>query len=112
MSKAWRYMTKAAETKMVKNWKLADETGEGVDTPVIKLFCPWGAATWYFSEYDPETRRFFGLCDLGMGFPELGYASRDELEALRGPFGLRIERDMYWTPRETFSELLERRKAA
>ena len=31
-----------------------------------------------------------------MGFPELGYVSLDELEALRLPFGLRIERDPHF----------------
>ena len=38
----------------------------------------------------------FGLCDLGMGFPELGYVSLNELQAITGPLGLGIERDPYW----------------
>lgn len=84
------------------------------DKPVIKLFNPFGAATWWLSEYNPEDRCFFGLCDLGMGYPEMGYVSRDELEAIRGPAGLRIERDMYWDPSESFNEILARlnRRAA
>ena len=40
---------------------------------------------------DPD--RLFGLCDLGMGFPELGYVSLSELKEVRGPFGLGVERD-------------------
>jgi len=36
----------------------------------------------------------FGLCDLGC--PELGYASLNEMQAVRGPFGLGIERDLHW----------------
>jgi hypothetical protein len=30
---------------------------------------------------------------------ELGYFSLDELESVRGPFGLKIERDLYWKPK-------------
>lgn len=114
MSKAWRFMTKAAEAKMIKNHERAERDGGGSmdDKPVIKLFNPVGNAYWFLSEYDPETRCFFGLCDLGMGYPEMGYVSRDELEGLRLVAGLRIERDMYWTPSESFNELMAKRKAA
>jgi len=47
------------------------------------------------------------LCDLGMGFPELGYVSLQELESVTLPFGLKIERDMYFTPDKTLSEYTE-----
>jgi Protein of unknown function (DUF2958) len=67
--------------------------------PVVKLFCPWGGATWLLTELDPEEPdHAFGLCDLGQGFPELGRVSLKELDALRGPGGLRIERDIYFEP--------------
>ncbi len=36
----------------------------------------------------------FGLCDLGC--PELGYVSLNEMEAVKGPLGLGIERDLHW----------------
>ena len=63
---------------------------------VVKFFQPWGSWTWYASEFD-GTDTFFGLVD---GFEkELGYFSLAELSALRGPFGLRIERDLHWTPK-------------
>jgi len=63
--------------------------------PVIKLFDPVGAATWLISSMEPsEPDILFGLCDLGMGFPELGTVSLAELESIRRPFGLRIERDL------------------
>ena len=35
--------------------------------------------TWVLWEYDPKQRMGFGLCDLGMGFPEIGYVSLDEV---------------------------------
>jgi hypothetical protein len=65
--------------------------------PVVKLFAPDGGATWLISESDPDDPdRLFGLCDLGMGCPELGYVSLSELVAVRGRLGLPVERDMYF----------------
>jgi hypothetical protein len=29
-----------------------------------------------------------------------GIESLEGLEAVRGPFGLKVERDLYWTPKE------------
>ena len=54
-------------------------------------------ATWLISEADPDDPdRLFGLCDLGCGFPELGYVSLAELSALKGPRGLPLERHTYF----------------
>lgn len=65
--------------------------------PVVKLFTPWGGATWLLTELDPENDDIaFGLCDLGMGCPELGSVSLSEIDAVRGPMGLRVERDLYF----------------
>jgi hypothetical protein len=70
--------------------------------PVVKLFCPWGAATWLLTELDPEdTDIAFGLCDLGMGCPELGSVRLSEIESVRGPGGLRIERDRHFRASDT-----------
>lgn len=70
--------------------------------PVVKLFCPWGGATWLLSELDPEDPDIaFGLCDLGMGCPELGTVRISELEGIAGPCGLRIERDRYFHSKKT-----------
>jgi Protein of unknown function (DUF2958) len=72
--------------------------------PVVKLFCPWGAATWLLTEIDPaEPTVAFGLCDLGMGSPEIGNVSLAELESIRGPGGLRIERDLHFKADKTLS---------
>jgi len=64
--------------------------------PVVKLFNPCGAATWLATELDGDGDTLFGLADLGMGCPEMGSFSLAELAALRLPFGLRIERDLYF----------------
>lgn len=71
--------------------------------PVLKLFNPCGAATWLFTELD-EDGILYGLCDLGMGFPELGYASLEEIQAVRLPFGLKIERDLHFTANKSLQE--------
>jgi hypothetical protein len=72
----------------------------GDDTmPVVKLFSPVGAATWLLTEMAADGDTMFGLADLGLGCPELGNVSLAEVEALRLPFGLRIERDLYFAPR-------------
>lgn len=63
----------------------------------VKFFTPWTSWTWYASEYDPAERLFFGVV---VGHErELGYFSLDELEQVRGPGGLTIERDLHWTPK-------------
>ena len=63
--------------------------------PVVKLFTPDAGATWLLTEIDPEDHdHAFGLCDLGMGMPELGWVSLGELAAMRGRLGLPIERDL------------------
>lgn len=65
--------------------------------PVVKLFDPCGAATWLISAMESDdTDIMFGLCDLGMGFPELGSVRLSELESVRGRLGLGIERDLYF----------------
>ena len=97
-----KLMTKVIENKLVKNSKLNQESGGENDfMPVVKFF-GGGACTWLITEYDPEEKMFFGLCDLGQGFPEIGYVSRVELEGIRfPPFGLPVERDRYFTADKT-----------
>ena len=62
----------------------------------VKFFTPWSNWTWYATEFDGEDS-FFGLVE---GFDtEWGYFSLSEIDAIRGPGGLRIERDLYFKPR-------------
>lgn len=72
--------------------------------PVVKLFTPDAGCTWLLTEIDPEdTDRAFGLCDLGLGYPELGYVSVSELESVRGRLGLPVERDMHFVTSKSLS---------
>ena len=92
-------------TKKIENKLTNAVAGYGEhNKPHLKLFNPCGAATWLLSEYDSKQRMFFGLCDLGIGSPELGYVSLDELLQIRLPMGLKIERDMSWEPEHTLIE--------
>ena len=61
--------------------------------PIVRFFNPVGAATWLATEMD-EDGILFGLADLGFGCPELGRFSLRELQSIRLPFGLGIERDL------------------
>lgn len=71
---------------------------KGADDAIVyvKLFS--GSWTWYITEFDPESGIAFGLVD---GHEqELGYMSIPELaETPMPPFGLGVERDLYWTPK-------------
>ena len=61
-----------------------------------KFFTPDSNWTWYASEFDGENI-FFGLV---IGFvAEFGYFSLSELEQVKGPLGLAIERDLHFEPR-------------
>ncbi|RUU01122.1 DUF2958 domain-containing protein [Mesorhizobium sp. USDA-HM6] len=75
--------------------------------PVVKLFNPTGAATWLLTELDADGDTLFGLCDLGFGFPELGSVSLAELQSVKGPLGLGIERDLYFKARFPLSVYAE-----
>jgi hypothetical protein len=76
--------------------KLYSTEHEKDPTVRCKWFTPDSSWTWYVTEYDPVERLAFGLVD---GFEqELGYIALDELEQVRGPLGLRVERDLWFPP--------------
>ena len=93
--------------QLLSNWGKSD----GDSMPVVKIFNPAGTATWLFHSMDPEEPdRLYGLCDLGFGSPELGYASLSELQEVRTPVvlvsgvqvgTLRLERDLDFRPRHS-----------
>jgi len=88
-----KLLTKVIEKQIPPPYSTKDQ---GDPIVVAKFFTPWSFWTWYVLEYDPKERLFFGYVT---GFEdELGYFSLDELESIRGPFGLKIERDLYWKP--------------
>jgi hypothetical protein len=82
----------------------ANGTAEPDHKPVVKFFTPDGAATWLIAEIADDGDTLYGLCDLGMGEPELGYVSLAELQALRGGYGLPVERDKWFRTDKTIRE--------
>ena len=76
--------------------------------PVCKPFTPDGEATWLLSECDPDDPdRIFALCDVGLGYPELGWCSLEEITALRGKLGLPVERDQFFVADKPLSVYAE-----
>lgn len=84
-------------TQTVKDLLPPLYTCENFRDPVVqvKFFTPWTSWTWYAMEFDGEDI-FFGLVD-GQD-AELGYFSLSELQSVRGPGGLTIERDIHFKP--------------
>jgi len=61
----------------------------------VKFFTPDSGWTWYATGYDGKDI-FYGLV---FGFEkEMGNFSLSELESVRGPLGLPVERDFYFKP--------------
>jgi hypothetical protein len=107
-----KLITSAQRQKLLENARAQrasiDRQHKALDfEPVVKLFTPDANATWLLSELDPESGLLFGLCDLGLGEPELGYVSLAELEAVRGPLGLPVERDLHFAPTRTLAAYAE-----
>jgi hypothetical protein len=63
----------------------------------VKYFSPYNGWTWYATEYDPESKIFFGLVQ---GFEtEWGTFSLEEFEEVNQAKGFPvIERDYYFKP--------------
>ena len=81
--------------------------------PVVKLFTPDAGATWLLTETDPDDPDVaFGLCDLGLGYPELGSVRLSEIRAVRGQLGLPVERDLHFKADATLGTYAERARTA
>lgn len=92
-----RLITKEIEKKFQKH-PFRSQDKKGIDaTVLVKYFTPWGAATWLVTEAEQQPDgdwMLYGYCTLGYEW-EWGTLMLSELQALRGPFGLTTERDLY-----------------
>ena len=97
--------------ELIKRFEKVGRQEEIKDPVVIaKFFNPTGAGTWFATEYDPQSKNFFGYVSIfGDWNDEWGYFSLEELESLKGPFGLGIERDIYFKERR-ISEVMPKYK--
>lgn len=99
-----KLLTKAQHDALLTNGRSYDQNPDHDPYPVVKLFTPDANCTWLLASIDPaEPDIAFGLCDLGLGFPELGTVSLAELESVRGRLGLPVERDRHWEPTHPLS---------
>jgi hypothetical protein len=104
-------ITAAQRQKLLENGRAQraaiDREDQVLDfEPVVKLFTADGNATWLLTELNPDRELAFGLCDLGLGEPELGYVSLQELTAAL--LGLPPECDLHFAPTLTISAYAER----
>lgn len=102
-----RLITKEIEKKFQKH-PFRSQDKKGIDaTGLVKYFTPWGAATWLITEAEQQPDgdwMLYGYCTLGYEW-EWGTLMLSELQALRGPFGLTTERDLYIGNNATVAEL-------
>lgn len=91
-------MTKELEERF-KQYPLYSQEGKGLESEVVvKYFNPCGRGTWLITEgekQDDGNWLFYGYCNLFEW--EWGYVMLSELESVRLPFGLSIEREIYNT---------------
>lgn len=96
-------MTKEIEEKARAQFKLGSDFKQDV---VAKFFDPTSQWTWYLMNQDPDDPDY--CWGIAKGFEvEMGSFSLRELMAVERPFGLKIERDLYFTPRPA-SEVWEK----
>ena len=90
----WNYYQKMSG-KYLPELYANEEVGLAAQA-LVKFFTPDSNWTWYASEFNGDDI-FFGLV---IGFEaEFGYFSLSELESVRGPLGLPIERDLHFDPK-------------
>jgi Protein of unknown function (DUF2958) len=107
-----KLITESLTAKLLANGRAQraamDKGDDALDfKPVVKLFTPDAQCTWLLTELDPDGGLAFGLCDLGMGEPELGYVSLIELQFVRGKLGLPVERDRHFEAAKSISAYTE-----
>jgi hypothetical protein len=99
-----KLLTKELEQEFARVGSQESKPPEEVKV-IAKFFTPWTQWTWFATEYFPEDRTFFGYV---VGFEkELGYFSLDELESIKGPVGLKIERDLHFSGK-TLADVMEK----
>lgn len=94
--------------KRFKEYPLYSQDGKGDESIVlVKYFNPVGAGTWLITEAELQEDGdwlLFGYCHIWCW--EWGYVMLSDLENLKLPFGLTIERDLYISKAATVKDLL------
>ena len=88
-----KLLTKKIEEKLAK-FPLYSTDGHNEKEVIVKFFNPYGIGRWYVCEGEKQDNGdwlFFGLVELFE--KEWGYFTLSELQSIRTPYGLGIERD-------------------
>ena len=64
-----------------------------------KWFTPWSGWTWFATEGEQQGEDFICFGYVVGHEKEWGYFSMNELQSVTGPGGLKIERDIHFTPK-------------
>jgi len=105
---ALRLFTADQRAALVENGTRHRDGREIDPYPVVKLFLPGSGATWLLTELDPDDDDLaFGLCDVGQGYPELGYVSLGEIASVKSTLGLFVERDVFFEATRPLSAYAE-----
>ena len=93
---------------LFKQYPLYSQDGKGMDSVVlVKYFNPCGAGTWLITEAEEQECDdwlLFGYCHISCW--EWGYVLLSELQNLKLPFCLTIERDLYIRKGATVKDLI------
>lgn len=79
--------------------KLYSQDGNNDATVHVKFFTPWSNWTWYATEGEQQGEDFIFFGYVIGHEREWGYFSLNELQSVTGPFGLKIERDIHFSPK-------------
>ncbi len=87
--------------KLKGQWRLVGEGSDEDDAQLkfwVKIFNPSGGETWWICEQNPDRpNELFGYMT-GCHCPEWCYISLAELQSIKGPLGIGLERDLYFEP--------------
>jgi len=105
-------LTDVQRVRMLDNGA-ARVRGEGRDpSPVVKIYTPDFRAVWLLTELDPlDGDTAYGLCDAGIGWPELSAVSIRYLESMKGPRGYSLACDSSFEAKFALSEYLSAARA-
>lgn len=88
-----KLLTKAITKKALSQYNMGSDMDQMV---VAKYFNPTGRGIWYLMNMAEDNDYCWGICHIYEW--EIGSFSLKELDSIKLPFGLKIERDLYFKP--------------
>ena len=106
-----KLLTKELE-KAFEKYPIGSQDGKyGKAKVIAKFFNPMGAGTWIITEgskMENGDYEMFGYCNLGDDdMAEFGYVYLSQLQELKLPLGMTVERDLYMSKDKTIAEAIK-----